>query len=263
MMSGSIKPKTPEQVEAMAASGRVLAGALDEIEAEVQPGVTTGALNGIAETYIRDHGGVPSFLGVPGAAPGVKPFPGAICASLNDAIVHGIPGGAVLQEGDIIGLDCGVILDGWHSDSARTLAVGEIDPDASRLLDVTRAALAEAIRASVAGGHIGDIGAVVQKLVEEAGLTIVRRFVGHGIGRTMHESPQVPNFGRPGGGPELVPGTTLAIEPMVNIGSAGVTFDADGWTARTDDGSLSAHFEHTVAITDAGPRILTESARGS
>ena len=263
MMSGSIKPKTPEQVEAMAASGRVLAGALDEIEAEVQPGVTTGALNGIAETYIRDHGGVPSFLGVPGAAPGVKPFPGAICASLNDAIVHGIPGGAVLQEGDIIGLDCGVILDGWHSDSARTLAVGEIDPDASRLLDVTRAALAEAIRASVAGGHIGDIGAAVQKLVEEAGLTIVRRFVGHGIGRTMHESPQVPNFGRPGGGPELVPGTTLAIEPMVNIGSAGVTFDGDGWTARTDDGSLSAHFEHTVAITDAGPRILTESARGS
>ncbi|MCZ0952396.1 MAG: type I methionyl aminopeptidase [Rhodospirillaceae bacterium] len=258
-MSGSIKPKTPEQVEAMAASGRVLAGALDEIEAEVCPGVTTGELDAIAESFIRDHSGIPSFLGVPAADPGVEPFPGAICASINDAIVHGIPGSAVLREGDIISLDCGVILDGWHSDSARTLAVGEIDPDASRLLDVTRAALAEAIRASVAGGHIGDIGAAVQKLVEEAGLTIVRRFVGHGIGRTMHESPQVPNFGRPGSGPELVPGTTLAIEPMVNIGSAGVAFDSDGWTARTDDGSLSAHFEHTVAITNAGPRVLTEA----
>lgn len=260
MMSGSIKPKTPEQVEAMAASGRVLAGALDEIEAAVRPGVTTGELDAIAESFIRDHNGIPSFLGVPAADPGVEPFPGAICASINDAIVHGIPGSAVLREGDIISLDCGVILDGWHSDSARTLAVGEIDPDASRLLDVTRAALAEAIRASVAGGHIGDIGAAVQKLVEEAGLTIVRRFVGHGIGRTMHESPQVPNFGRPGGGPELVPGITLAIEPMVNIGSAGVVFDTDGWTARTDDGSLSAHFEHTVAITHAGPRVLTEAA---
>ncbi|MYD93037.1 MAG: type I methionyl aminopeptidase [Chloroflexi bacterium] len=259
MMSGSIKPKTPEQVEAMAASGRVLAGALDKIEVAVSPGVTTGELDAIAESFIRDHGGIPSFQGVRAADPGVKPFPGAICASINDAIVHGIPGSAVLREGDIISLDCGVILDGWHSDSARTLAVGEIDPDASRLLDVTRAALAEAIRASVAGGHIGDIGAAVQKLVEEAGLTIVRRFVGHGIGRTMHESPQVPNFGRPGGGPELIPGTTLAIEPMVNIGSAGVVFDTDGWTARTDDGSLSAHFEHTVAITHAGPRVLTEA----
>jgi methionyl aminopeptidase len=259
MMSSSIKPKTAEQVEAMAASGRILAGALDEIEAAVGPGVTTGELDAMAESFIRDHGGIPSFLGVPAADSGVKPFPGAICASVNDAIVHGIPGSAVLREGDIISLDCGVILDGWHSDSARTLAVGEIDPDASRLLDVTRAALAEAIRASVAGRHIGDIGAAVQKLVEEAGLTIVRRFVGHGIGRTMHESPQVPNFGRPGGGPELVPGTTLAIEPMVNIGSAGVVFDTDGWTARTDDGSLSAHFEHTVAITHAGPRVLTEA----
>ena len=260
MKSGSIQPKTAEQIEAMAASGRVLAGALNEIESTVKPGVTTGELNEIAETYIRDHGGIPSFLGVPAADPGVQPFPGAICASVNDAIVHGIPGSAVLQEGDIIGLDCGVILDGWHSDSARTLAVGEIGPDASRLLDVTRAALAEAICASVAGGHIGDIGVAVQKLVEDAGLTIVRRFVGHGIGRTMHESPQVPNFGQPGGGPVLVPGTTLAIEPMVNIGSAGVVFDDDGWTARTDDGSLSAHFEHTVAITDAGPRVLTEIA---
>ena len=260
MMSGSIKPKTPAQIEAMAASGRVLAGALDEIEAAVRPGVTTGELNTVAESFIRDHGGIPSFLGVPAAEPGVRPFPGAICASINDAIVHGIPGSAELREGDIISLDCGVILDGWHSDSARTLAVGEIDPDASRLLDVTRAALAEAIRAAVAGGHIGDIGAAVQKLVEEAGLTIVRRFVGHGIGRTMHESPQVPNFGRSGGGPALLPGTTLAIEPMVNIGSAGVVFDADGWTARTDDGSLSAHFEHTVAITHAGPRVLTEAA---
>ena len=260
MMSGSIKPKTPEQIEAMAASGRVLAGALNEVEAVVRPGITTGELNTIAETYIRDHGGTPSFLGVPAADPGIEPFSGAICASINDAIVHGIPGSAVLREGDIIGLDCGVILDGWHSDSARTLAVGEISPDASRLLDVTRAALAEAIRASVAGHHIGDIGAAVQKLVEEAELTIVRRFVGHGIGRTMHESPQVPNFGMPGGGPELVPGATLAIEPMVNIGSAGVVFDADGWTARTDDGSLSAHFEHTIAVTDAGPRVLTKVA---
>ncbi|MCY3896806.1 MAG: M24 family metallopeptidase, partial [Chloroflexi bacterium] len=144
MNSGTIRPKTPEQIEAMAASGRVLAGALDQVEAATRPGVTTGDLDALAETYIRDHGGIPSFKGVPAAEAHISPFPGAICASVNDAIVHGIPGSAVLREGDIIGLDCGVILDGWHSDSARTLAVGEIGPDASRLLDVTRAALAEA-----------------------------------------------------------------------------------------------------------------------
>ncbi len=259
-MSGKAELKTPEQLEAMRASGRVLAGALDAVEAAVAPGVRTSELDAIAQEYIRDHGGIPSFLGVPAAAAGVEPFPGAICASVNDVIVHGIPGGEVLTVGDIIGIDCGVILDGWHSDSARTLAVADVSPETFRLLQVTQAALGAAIAAALAGRHIGDISAAVQTTVEEDGFTIVRRFVGHGIGRTMHEPPQVPNFGPAGSGPVLAPGMTLAVEPMVNVGAADVQFDDDGWTARTIDGSLSAHFEHTVAISDDGPLVLTDGS---
>ena len=257
-MSGSICPKSDEDIERMRASGRVLAGALAQIERMVEPGVTTAELDSIAETYIRDHGGTPSFLGVPSGNPEIGPFPGSICASINDVIVHGIPGSAALAEGDIIGIDCGVVFDGWHSDSARTLAVGGVSDDARRLIDVTRKSLDAAIRASVVGGQVGDIGAAVQGLAEEAGFTVMRRFVGHGIGRTMHEVPQVPNFGCSGSGLALISGTTIAIEPMINVGTAEVTFDADGWTARTADGSLSAHFEHTVAITEDGPLVLTD-----
>ena len=258
MVDGSVSPKSDEDIERMRASGQVLAGALTQIENVIGPGTTTAELDSIAETYIRDHGGTPSFLGVPSGNTKIDPFPGSICASINDVIVHGIPGSAELAEGDIIGVDCGVILDGWHSDSARTFAVGGVSNDASRLIDVTRKSLCAAIAASVVGGRIGDIGAAVQSLAEEAGFTVMRRFVGHGIGRTMHEAPQVPNFGLSGSGSVLVAGTTLAIEPMINIGTADVTFDDDGWTARTADGSLSAHFEHTVAITDDGPLVLTD-----
>ncbi len=258
MTAGDVMIKTPEAIEGMRASGTVLASALTLVLDAVEPGVTTEDLNAIADEYIRDHRGIPSFLGVPAGSPGVPPFPGSICASANDIIVHGIPGGTALQEGDIIGLDCGVILDGWHSDSAVTVAVGEVDDQADRLIATTRGALDAAVEAAQPGNRLGDIGAAVQRLAEAAGFSVVRRFVGHGIGQSMHEPPQVPNFGAAGTGTVLEVGTTLAIEPMVNVGGPDVQFDADGWTARTADGSLSAHFEHTVAIGTDGPLILTE-----
>ena len=258
MSADAVDAKTPEQVEGMRASGRLLARALTLVKAAVAPGVTTSELNTVAEEFIRDHGGTPSFLGVPAASPGAGPFPGSICASVNDVIVHGIPSGNALQEGDIIGVDCGVILDGWHSDSAVTVAVGEVDEEAERLIAVTRDALDVAVAAALPGNRLGDVGAAVQRLVERAGFSVVRRFVGHGIGKSMHEPPQVPNFGIAGSGVELKAGVALAIEPMVNVGSADVRFDADGWTARSADGSLSAHFEHTVVVGKSGPIVLTD-----
>ena len=254
---GRLTPKSPEAIEGMRASGRVLAEALRAVEAMVTPGVTTSALNELADTLIRDRGGIPSFLGVPSGVPDIPPFPASICTSVNDVIVHGIPSGAPLHEGDIIGVDCGVVLDGWHSDSAVTMPVGEVSPEAARLIAVTRHALAEGIRAAQVGRCLGDIGAAVQRCVEAAGFAVVRRLVGHGIGQAMHEPPQVPNFGRRDTGPRLVPGVTLAIEPMVNALGPEVAFDADGWTARTADRSLSAHCEHTIAVTAGGPVILT------
>ena len=257
-MNQPIRPKSVDELNAMRASGRILFGALSEVSAILEPGISTLELDRVAETYIRDHAGTPSFLGVPSGTEGVAPFSGSICASINDEIVHGIPGSAVLHEGDIITVDCGVILDGWHSDSARTFAIGEVSSTTERLLDVTRKALDAAIDASKVGGFIGDIGEAVQMVAEEAKFTVVKRFVGHGIGKSMHESPQVPNFGQAGTGLQLEAGTTLAIEPMINIGSPDVVFDDDGWTARTADGSLSAHFEHTVAVTTDGPRVLTD-----
>ena len=259
-MHQPIRPKSLDELSAMRASGRILAGALAEVEAALKPGATTIELDRVAETYIKDHAGIPSFLGVPSGAEEVDPFPATICASINDVIVHGIPSSAVLEEGDIITVDCGVILDGWHSDSAHTFAIGEVSSKTQRLLDVTRKALDVAISASVVGGFIGDIGEAVQVVAEKAGFTVVKRFVGHGIGKSMHESPQVPNFGMAGTGIELDAGTTLAIEPMVNIGSPEVIIDSDGWTARTADGSLSAHFEHTVAVTADGPCVLTDGS---
>ena len=257
-MKGSrISPKSPEAIEGMRASGAILAQAHALVRSHVTPGVMTAELDRLAETFIRDHGGIPSFLGVPSGVARVPAFPASICASINDVVVHGIPSSHPLQEGDIITIDCGVIFDGWHSDSAITLAVGGVSAEAQRLIDVTRECLEAAITAAQPGNHVGDIGAAVQRHAEGAGFSVVRRLVGHGIGRSMHEAPQVPNFGKPGTGPRLVAGTTLAIEPMVNVGGPDVTFDSDGWTVRTADGSLSAHWEHTVVVTAERPVILT------
>lgn len=251
--------KTLEQIDGMRASGSVLAEVLGHIIEAVEPGVTTEHLDDIAETCIRDNAGVPSFLGVPSGQTGIEPFPGSICASVNDVIVHGIPSSTRLAEGDIIGVDCGVILDGWHSDSAITIAVGDVDDQSNRLIATARDALSVAVAAAQPGNRMGDVGAAVQELVEGEGFSVVRRFVGHGIGESMHEMPQVPNFGIASTGDVLMVGTTLAIEPMVNTGGPDVRFDPDGWTARTTDGGRSAHFEHTVAIGSDGPVILTMS----
>jgi methionyl aminopeptidase len=239
----------------MAASGALLARVHDALAAEIRPGVTTLRLDEIAEQVIRDGGGVPAFKGYRG-------FPGSICPSLNDEVVHAIPGDRVLADGDVLSLDCGVVLDGWVSDAARTHAVGEVDPEALRLIETTRVALERGIAAVRVGGHIGDIGHAVQTRVESEGFAVVDSLVGHGVGRSMHEEPQVPNHGLPGTGPELVEGLVIAIEPMVNVGGPDVQLAADGWTVTTRDGSLSAHWEHTVAVTAAGPRILTAGAAG-
>jgi methionyl aminopeptidase len=190
----------------------------------------------------------------------VTPYPASVCASVNDEEVHGIPGGYALREGDVLSLDVGVILDGWVSDAARTHAVGSVSPIARRLIDVTRTSLEQGIAACRVGGRVGDIGAAVQQQVEAAGFSVVQSLVGHGVGRSMHEEPQVPNFGRPGTGPELIEGLVIAIEPMVNAGGHEVVLGDDGWTITTRVGSLSAHWEHTVAVTADGPRILTLAA---
>ncbi|MEQ8834164.1 MAG: type I methionyl aminopeptidase [Miltoncostaeaceae bacterium] len=243
-------PKTQDELDAMAASGMVLAACHDALAPAVVPGVTTGELDALAEEFIRSHGGVPSFKGYHG-------FTGSICASVNDEVVHGIPGDRRLGEGDLIAVDIGVTLDGWVSDSARTYGVGTVPAVAQRLSDVTREALWAGIGAATPGNHVGDIGHAVQRVVEAAGFSVVRSLVGHGVGRSMHEEPQVPNYGRPGSGPELTEGLVIAIEPMVNAGEHDVVQLDDGWTIVSRDGSLSAHWEHTVAVTAAGPRVLT------
>jgi methionyl aminopeptidase len=244
--------KTPAEIEAIARAGSILADLFEELRERVVPGVTTADLDVWAEEFIRAHGGaVPAFKGLYG-------FPASLCTSINEEVVHGIPSERrALREGDIISVDAGVRLDGWYADSARTLAVGEIDDDADRLLRVTRRALEAGIEQAVPGNRIGDIGHAVQAVAEEAGFTVVRELVGHGVGRGPHEEPQVPNFGRPGKGVTLKAGLVLAIEPMVNEGVAEVRTLTDKWTVVTLDRRRSAHFEHTVAITEAGPRVLT------
>ena len=237
----------------MAASGAVLAECLDLLEAAVAPGVTTGELDAMAEEFITSRGGVPSFKGYHG-------FPGTICPSVNDEVVHAIPGPLALAEGDIISIDCGVTLDGWVSDSARTIPVGEVSGVATSLMDATRRSLAAGIQAARPGNRTGDIGAAVQEVVERAGFQVVRTLVGHGVGRSMHEEPQVPNFGKAGTGVLLEEGVVIAIEPMVTQGDHEVVLGGDGWVVTTKDGGLAAHFEHTVAITASGPRILTRRA---
>lgn len=216
----------------------------------VEPGVTTGEIDRIIRRYIESQGAAPSFLGYGG-------FPASACISVNETVIHGIPGKRVIREGDIVSVDVGACLNGYHGDNAATFAAGKISPKAQALLDATRESLCEGIRAASAGGRVGDIGAAVQRYVEVRGYSVVRQFVGHGVGTNLHEDPSVPNFGTPGRGPRLLPGMTIAIEPMINAGTHEVKVLGDGWTTVTCDGGLSAHFEHTVAITRDGPVILT------
>jgi methionyl aminopeptidase len=245
-----IQKKTPEQIDKMLAAGQALAEVIAELATAVGPGVTPLELDTLAERLIRERGAVPSFLGYRG-------FPGSICASPNSVIVHGIPDATPLAEGDLLSVDVGLILDGWHADSAYTYPVGAVSKKASHLLEVTQASLEAGIEQCQPGNHLTDISHAVQRVVEHAGFSVVREFVGHGIGRNLHEDPQIPNFGPPGHGPVIEAGMVFAVEPMVNAGGWRTQTKDDGWTVVTADGSLSAHFEHTVAITPAGPLVLT------
>ena len=247
---GSFRLKRPEEIEKMRAAGAILGACLQNLADEVKPGLTTLDLDRIADTFIKDHGCIPGFVGYNG-------FPNSLCVSVNDEVVHGIPTGRVIADGDLVSLDCGLILDGWWADSGLSVICGEGTPEARRLLEVTREALERGIAAARPGNRIGDIGHAVQTYVEGEGFSVVRDFVGHGIGRDMHEPPQVPNYGRGGVGNELKPGMVLAIEPMVNAGGYGVRTQDDGWTIVTTDGSLSCYFEHTVAILEGGTEVLT------
>jgi len=244
--------KSAREIAVMARAGDILARTLARLRAMVRPGITTEDLDAEAEAFIRSHKGArPSFKGLYG-------FPKTLCVSIDEEIVHGIPSPKrVLKEGSIISIDCGVFLEGLHADSATTVAVGEIAPEARRLLDVTERCLEVGLAAAVVGNHIGDIGHAVQTVAEGAGFGVVRELVGHGIGSRFHEDPQVPNFGSPKRGPRLQAGMTLAIEPMITLGSPETRTLDDKWTVVTADGSLAAHFEHTVAVTPQGPQVLT------
>ena len=243
--------KSPAEIERMRAANALVADVLAELARLVSPGVTTKDLDAAAEKLVRDGGAEPAFKGYRG-------YPSTLCASVNEQVVHGIPSGRALGEGDIISLDMGVKLNGYYGDSAVTVPVGRVSDEAAKLLRITREALDKGIAQVRLGGRISDIGHAIQQHVEAHGLSVVREFVGHGIGAALHEEPQIANYGEPGRGPRLAEGMTLAIEPMVNIGRPAVKVLADGWTAVTKDGSLSAHFEHTVAVTKAGPLVLTQ-----
>jgi methionyl aminopeptidase len=240
----------------MARAGMIVADTLSLLGENIRPGTTTAELDQLADEFIRSRGGVPTFKGYRGP----YPYPASICTSPNDVVVHGIPDEYALAEGDILSVDVGVTLDGFVADSAYTFPVGEIDAETERLLEVGNAALHAGIDRARAGGKLTDISHAVQRVTEDAGFSVVRSLVGHGVGRDMHEDPQIPNFGEPGRGPTLAPGMTLAIEPMITAGGHEVVVRPDQWTIATADGSLSAHFEHTVAVTKEGPRILTAAA---
>ena len=242
--------KSPAELDKMRAAGAIVAETLALLQSRIAPGVTTAELDQLAEKECLRHGGKPAFKGYGG-------FPYAICSSPNDRVVHGFPDNKPLQEGDILSIDFGVLYKGFYGDSAITVAVGKLDNDTQRLVDATRESLQRAIEQSVPDGRLSDISHAVQSWVEPKGFSVVREFVGHGIGSKLHEAPQIPNYGKPGQGPRLKTGMTLAIEPMINAGAPGVKILEDGWTAVTQDGRRSAHFEHTVAITDNGPEILT------
>ncbi len=242
--------KSADEIDRMRRAGRVVAEAHQRVQGLIRPGVSTGDLDRAVEEFFGEVGAVSSFKGYQG-------FPANICASVNEEIVHGIPGERSLDEGDIISVDIGAIVDGYHGDSAWTYAVGEISPEAKRLMEVGEASLHAGIAAAVPGNRLSDISHAIQVYIERYQFGVVRDFVGHGIGRSMHEAPQIPNFGPPGRGPRLKPGMTLAIEPMVNAGGWEVEVLADQWTAVTKDRKLSVHFEHTVAVTESGPEVLT------
>ena len=245
-----IVKKSPAEIDKMAAAGDILVRTLKLLEGKVREGVTTQELDEAAEKFIRSQGATPAFKGYRG-------FTGSICASPNSMVVHGIPGPYKLERGDVISLDVGVVKDGWVADAARTFPVGTITPLAEKLLDVTKASLFDAVEQCRPGNRLGDVSNAVQTRVENEGLSIVRSLVGHGIGREMHEEPQIPNYGDPGRGPLLEAGMVLAVEPMVNAGRHQVRMGDDGWAIYSQDGSLAAHFEFTIAVTEEGPRILT------
>jgi methionyl aminopeptidase len=246
--------KSPQELAVMREAGRINAKALAAVRELLRPGVTTAELDAAAEEVIRKHGGIPTFKGYPGP----YPFPATICISINEQLVHGIPGKRKLESGDVVSVDCGTTYEGFVGDSAITFGVGEITPQARRLIEVTEQALYEGIREMRAGNHVGDISAAVQKHVEGNGFHVPREYTGHGVGRTMHEGPQVPNYGFAGRGLLLQPGMTIALEPMVMVGTHRTRVLADQWTVISADSSLAAHFEHSVAVTEAEPLILTE-----
>jgi len=245
-----IVKKSPEEIDRMAAAGDILVRTLALVEAKIRPGVTTAELDAAAERFIRSQGATPAFKGYRG-------FPGSLCISPNSMVVHGIPGSYKLRKGDILSVDCGVVLDGWVADAARTFAVGSISVVARKLLDTTRASLFDAAEQCRPGNRLGDVSNAVQRRVEGDGLSVVRSLVGHGIGRDMHEDPQIPNYGPPGKGVRLEEGMVLAVEPMVTAGGHDVRLADDHWSIYSQDGSLAAHFEFTIAITADGPRVLT------
>jgi methionyl aminopeptidase len=246
----AITLKSVEQVAIMRRAGRVVAEMLDACQAAARPGVTTAQLDKVAREVLAKRKAKSNFLGYHG-------YPAVICTSPNDVIVHGIPGNYRLQEGDLISIDCGAIIEGWHGDAARTIPVGEISEEARKLVRVTEESLWAGIEHVRSGARLSDIGHAVQTVAEGAGFSVVREYVGHGIGRAMHEGPQVLNYGEPGKGMKLKVGHVLAVEPMVNLGSAATELNDDGWTVVTADGSLSAHFEHSIAVTEDGPEVLT------
>ncbi|HEX5902369.1 MAG TPA: type I methionyl aminopeptidase [Actinomycetota bacterium] len=252
--------KSPEEIDKMRRAGRIVAGTIDRVLAAVRPQVTTAALDAVAETYIREQGATPSFKGYRGAN-AAPPFRGSICTSLNEEVVHGIPSERRVNEGDLLKLDFGAIWEGFHGDAAVTVIVGDApSAEAEKLVRVTEEALEAGISQIRPGGRLSDIGAAVEQVAVGAGFEVVREYVGHGIGRSLHEDPQIPNYGKPGRGPVLKPGLVVAVEPMVNAGGWGTSVLPDAWTVVTEDGSLSAHFEHTIAVTDDGHEVLT--ARG-
>jgi len=248
--------KTPEEIERMRRAGQMAALALDVVVQAVEPGVATEMLDRLADTFIRDHGGIPSFKDYRG-------YPRSICVSVDEEVVHGIPGRRRLVEGTIVSIDLGVLLEGFHGDVARTVAVGKVDQNTRLLLETTENALQAGVEEAREGRTLGDLGSAIQRVVEAAGFAVVRDFAGHGIGRSLHEDPQVPNYGMPGKGLRLRRGITLAIEPMVNAGGFEVEVLRDGWTVRTRDGSRSAHFEHTVAVGPNAPDVLTRLPAGA
>jgi methionyl aminopeptidase len=245
-----IVKKTPQEVDRMAAAGAILVRTLALVESKIRPGITTAELDGAAERFIRSQGATPAFKGYRG-------FPGSLCISPNSMVVHGIPGSYKLRKGDILSVDCGVVLDGWVADAARTFAVGSISVVARKLLDTTEASLHAAVEQCRPGNRLGDVSHAVQARVERDGLSVVRSLVGHGIGRDMHEDPQIPNYGPPGKGVRLEEGMVLAVEPMVTAGRHDVRLADDHWAIYSQDGSLAAHFEFTIAVTGDGPRVLT------